>query len=49
MDNEKTIDITKYPEGLEYLAENLELPVSLVDPEARKAYVFGLIDMLVRQ
>ena len=49
MDNEKQVDITKYPEGLEYLAEKLELPVPIEDPQARKDYVFGLIDLLVRQ
>ena len=49
MENEKKVDITKYPEGLEYLAEHLQLPVPIEDMEARKAYVFGLIDLLVRQ
>ena len=49
MDNEKKVNINKYPEGLEYLAENLKLPVPIEDPEARKEYVFGLIDLLVRQ
>lgn len=49
MENEKKVDISKFPEGLEYLAENLKLPVPIEDPQARRDYVFGLIDLLVRQ
>ena len=49
---EKNVDITKYPEGLEYLAENLKLPLPPAlenNAEVRKNYVFGLIGTLVRQ
>ncbi len=44
--------ITSYPEGLEYLAEHLELPLPPAlagDMEARKNFVFSLIGTLVRQ
>lgn len=44
--------ITSYPEGLEYLAEHLQLPLppALADNmEARKNFVFNLIGTLVRQ
>ncbi|MBD5161932.1 MAG: hypothetical protein HDT14_07990 [Oscillibacter sp.] len=44
--------ITSYPEGLEYLAEHLRLPLppALADNmEARKNFVFNLIGTLVRQ
>ncbi len=52
MDEEKKVDITKYPEGLEYLAENLNLPLPPAvsdNMEVRKNYVFNLISTLVRQ
>ena len=46
---DKKVNINKYPEGLEYLAENLDLPIPKEDIEARKAYVMGLVETLVRQ
>ena len=52
MDEEKRVDITKYPEGLEYLAKHLTLPLppaAAEDMEARKNYIFNLIVTLVRQ
>lgn len=49
MDNEKKVDITKYPEGLEYLAEHLELAIPKENMAVRKAIVSGLISTLVRQ
>lgn len=49
MDNEKTVDITKYPEGLDYLAENLEMAVPKDNMAVRKAMVNSLISTLVRQ
>lgn len=53
-DNKKGSDavIPTYPEGLEYLAEHLRLPLppALADNmEARKNFVFNLIGTLVRQ
>jgi len=46
---ELRMNINKYPEGLDYLAENLELPIPKENMEARKDYVTSLIDYLVRQ
>ncbi len=37
----KEFDFTKYPEGVEYLAEHLTLPME--GKEAREAFVFGFI------
>lgn len=47
-ENEGSI-ITSYPEGLDYLAENLQLPIPKENMEARKNFVMSLIDNLVRQ
>ncbi|MBQ7737059.1 MAG: hypothetical protein IJT62_04415 [Oscillospiraceae bacterium] len=46
---EKTVDITLYPEGAQYLAENLQLPVPKENMPARVGMVVGLIGLLVRQ
>lgn len=48
-DEEKKADITKYPEGLDYLAENLKMPVPKDKIQQRKAIVMGLIVTLARQ
>lgn len=45
----ETVDLTKYPEGLQYLAEKLQLPVPQENTAQREAMVMGLIGMLVRQ
>lgn len=51
-ENRKDAVIPTYPEGLEYLAENLRLPLPPAladDMEARKNFIFNLIGTLVRQ
>ncbi len=55
--DEKTVDITKYPEGLEYLAKNLMLPLPPMPfpedmPEEQKEAMIlqqkmGIVNMLV--
>ena len=47
--DEQKVDITKYPEGLEYLAKELKLPVPPDQIQQRQAMVMGLINSLVRQ
>jgi hypothetical protein len=46
---EDKVDITKYPEGLEYLAEHIELPVPKERMEVRKTMILGLIDSFLSQ
>lgn len=41
-------DISKYPEGLDILAEKLEIPIPKEDMEARRNYVFAFIDGMIR-
>lgn len=41
------VNISKYPEGLEILAEKLELPVPKEDMEARKAYILGVVSNFI--
>ncbi len=40
-------DISKYPEGLEYLVENLELPIPKENKAAREAFVKAAISQFV--
>lgn len=47
--DEKKVDLTKYPEGLQYLAAQLRLPIPEENTAQREAMVMGLIGMLVRQ
>lgn len=47
--DEKKVDITLYPEGAQYLAENLQLPIPKENMPARMGTVIGLIGLLVRQ
>lgn len=44
-----SVDISKYPEGLEYLAKNLDLPFAEDDMVRRKAAVEAMIANLLRQ
>ena len=46
---EQKVDLTKYPEGLQYLAKTLKLPIPEEATAQREAYVMGLIASLVRQ
>ena len=43
----KTVNVTKYPEGLEILAKELDLPIPEDDIEARKEYVKAAIGYFV--
>ena len=36
-------DISKYPEGLDYLVENLDLPIPKENRQAREAFVRAAI------
>ncbi len=47
--DEKKFDLTKYPEGLQYLAKELKLPMPAEATAQREAFVMGLIATLVRQ
>jgi len=47
--DEKKVDITKYPEGAQYLAQQLKLPVPPDQMQQRMGMVVGLIGSLVRQ
>jgi hypothetical protein len=46
---ETNVDISKYPEGLDYLAHVLELPIPKEAMEARKSMVLGLVDIFLAQ
>ncbi len=46
---EQKVDLTKYPEGLRYLAKNLNLPIPPEAAAQREAFVMNLIATLVRQ
>lgn len=51
-ENKRDAVIPTYPEGLDYLAEHLRLPLPPAlenDMEARKNFIFNLIGTLVRQ
>ncbi len=48
-EEERKIDLTKYPEGLKELAVKLKLPIPEKETEKREAMVMGLIASLVRQ
>ncbi len=39
------VNISKYPEGLDILAEKLDLPIPKEDKEARKAYIKSVVQM----
>ena len=45
----KKVDLTKYPEGLKELAAKLKLPIPEEETAKREAMVMGLIASLVRQ
>ncbi len=49
MGEEKKVDLTTYPEGLEELAKQLDLPIPEDNPAGREAFVMNLITTLVRQ
>lgn len=44
---EQKIDITKYPEGLKYLAQVLELPIPKENTQAREDYIFNFVKGLI--
>lgn len=46
---EKKVDITKYPEGLEYLAKELKLPMPDDAVAQRQGLVANIVSSLVRQ
>lgn len=46
---EKKTDITKYPEGLEYLAKVLKLPMPDDAVAQRQGLVANIVSSLVRQ
>ena len=46
---EQKVDLTKYPEGLQYLAKELDLPIPPEATAQREAFVTNLISTLVRQ
>lgn len=41
------IDITKYPEGVRYLAETLDLPISKENTVAREEFVFNMMKGII--
>ena len=47
--DEQKVDLTKYPEGLQYLAKELDLPIPPEATAQREAFVMNLISTLVRQ
>lgn len=46
---EKKVDITKYPEGLEYLAKELKLPMPDDAVAQRQGLVANIVSSLVQQ
>ena len=46
---EQKVDLTKYPEGLQYLAKELDLPIPPEATAQREAFVMNLISTLVRR
>ena len=46
---EKKVDITKYPEGLAYLAKELKLPMPEDAAAQRQGFVATIVSSLVRQ
>ena len=46
---EQKVDLTMYPEGLQYLAKELYLPIPPEATAQREAFVMNLISTLVRQ
>ncbi len=46
---EEKVDLTKYPEGVQYLAKVLNLPIPEEATAQREAFVMNLISTLVRQ
>ena len=46
---EQKVDLTKYPEVLQYLAKELDLPIPPEATAQREAFVMNLISTLVRQ
>lgn len=41
------IDITKYPEGVRFLAENLNLPIPKENTAAREEFVFNMMKGII--
>ena len=46
---DQKVDLTKYPEGLQYLAKELNLPIPEEATAQREAFVMNLVATLVRQ
>ncbi len=44
---DEIVNISKFPEGLEILAEKLDLPIPKEDMEARKALVLNIVSTFI--